>query len=91
MKVEEVYKSGVERLLKLSPYNKNVFIMTPFRDDARYRELIRTIKDELSQLVCVGGLPWITLLNFNCGTMSNVFFLDVSMELQFFVTRGMVR
>jgi len=48
VKVEEVYKSGVERLLKLSPYNKNVFIMTPFRDDARYREQIRIIKDELS-------------------------------------------
>jgi len=90
MKVEEVYKSGVERLLKLSPYNKNVFIMTPFRDDARW-ELIRTIKDELSQLVCVGGLPWITPLNFNCGTMSNVFFLDVSMELQFFTRKRMVR
>jgi len=50
MRVEKEHQWGVERILMKSPYDKNVFIITPFRDQATYRELIRTIKEELEKL-----------------------------------------
>lgn len=45
----EACRSGIKRLLQNSSYEKNVFIITPFREDARYREMVRTIKDELAK------------------------------------------
>jgi hypothetical protein len=33
--------------LAISPYDKNVLIITPFREDARYREMIQIIKSKL--------------------------------------------
>jgi phosphoserine phosphatase len=43
-------------LLAESPYDRNVFIMTPFRKDARYRLMIRVIRDELEQYGFKGWL-----------------------------------
>ena len=34
-------------MLAISPYDKNVLIITPFRDDPRYREMIQIIKSKL--------------------------------------------
>lgn len=38
-----------EDLLSVSDYNTNVFIMTPFREDARHREMIQIIKSKLNE------------------------------------------
>lgn len=42
----DITKSSQD-LLAVSPYDKNVLIITPFREDARYREMIRIIKSKL--------------------------------------------
>lgn len=46
---DQEFSEALAKLHKVSGAEKNVFIMTPFREksDARYRELIRSIKDEL--------------------------------------------
>jgi phosphoserine phosphatase len=41
------YRVGLEKLYKRSPYSKNIFIMTPYRNDARYRETIQNVKSAL--------------------------------------------
>jgi phosphoserine phosphatase len=37
------FDTGIDRLLQTSPYEKNVFIMTPFRENIRYRSTINSI------------------------------------------------
>jgi phosphoserine phosphatase len=50
------YAAALERLYAESSYDKNVFIMTPFRSNAAYRETIRAIKDSLAGLGLRGWL-----------------------------------
>lgn len=39
---------NVKTLIEKSPINKNVFIITPFRQDARFKRSIKAIKNELN-------------------------------------------
>jgi len=41
-------REGIDRLGRERAFDKSVFIMTAFRDDARYKVAIKSIKDELS-------------------------------------------
>ena len=43
------FETGIDRLFHTSSYEKNVFIMTPFRENIRYRSTIKTIKCELQK------------------------------------------
>ncbi len=49
-------EAGARRLLQKSPYDRNVFIITPFRDDARYREVTGTVKEVLAEHDFAGWL-----------------------------------
>ena len=49
-------KSGIKRLLKKTPFEQNVFIITPFESDARYKSSIVAIKKELEDAGYFGYL-----------------------------------
>lgn len=46
---DQRYEAALTKLYAESDYHKNVFIMTPFRDDARYRETISVIREALAK------------------------------------------
>lgn len=48
--MDERYRTTVSKLHRESPYDKNVFIVTPFRYGAGYRESIRLIRETLSAM-----------------------------------------
>jgi hypothetical protein len=50
------HEQALARLYQSSPYEKNVFIMTPFRQDARYRDTIQCIRDALEKKQLKGWL-----------------------------------
>jgi phosphoserine phosphatase len=47
---EQRYEAALTRLYAESDYRKNVFIMTPFRNEARYRETISAIRETLAKV-----------------------------------------
>lgn len=49
-------REGVHRLLQRSEYGRNVFIMTPYRLDARFQVCINAIKGTLQQAGYIGYL-----------------------------------
>lgn len=46
----KVDREGVDQILDGSPFDKNVFVMMPFRDDVRFKEIERSIKEALEKL-----------------------------------------
>ncbi len=54
--VDARYGASLDRLYGESKYDNNIFIMTPYRDDAAFRETIRTVKESLSKFGLRGWL-----------------------------------
>ena len=54
--VDRRYSASLDRLYDESKYENNIFIMTPYRDDAAFRETIRSVKESLSRYGLRGWL-----------------------------------
>lgn len=54
--VDRRYSASLDRLYDESKHENNIFIMTPYRDDAAFRETIRTVKESLSKFGLRGWL-----------------------------------
>jgi phosphoserine phosphatase len=54
--VDKKYATSIAKLTAKSPYDRNVFIMTPYRDTAAFRETITTVRETLKS---VGLRAWL--------------------------------